>query len=316
MAKLFNLARMTTATAGTGTITLGSAVSGFLTFALAGVANGDVVDYAIKDGANSEIGTATYSTSGPSLTGRTVTKSTNSNAAINLSGTAEVFISPRAETLITAVKRQVFTASGTYTPSAGMLYCVIECVGGGGGGGSAAGTSAQSYGGGGGGSGSCSRLVAMAATIGASQIVTIGAGGNGGAAGSNNGSAGNDTSVGSLCIGKGGSPGNYGSSAQVGSAGAGGVAGTGDLAAVGGPGLPGLFSNSSNIVLASGAGGSSAFGGGARGVYVAGAATAGNNGGAYGGGGSGAQAHNTTGNAAGGNGAAGVVVVTEYCSVV
>lgn len=98
MAKLYNLARMTTATTGTGTITLGSAVSGYLTFAQAGVANADVVDYAIKDGSNSEIGTGTYTSSGTTLT-RTVTKSTNSNAAINLSGSAEVFISPRAETL-------------------------------------------------------------------------------------------------------------------------------------------------------------------------------------------------------------------------
>lgn len=98
MAKLFNLARMSTTTTGTGTITLGSAVSGYLTFALAGVANGDVVDYAIKDGSNSEHGTGTYTSSGTTLT-RTVTKSTNANAAISLSGTAEVFISPRAETL-------------------------------------------------------------------------------------------------------------------------------------------------------------------------------------------------------------------------
>ena len=98
MAKLFNLARMTTATVGTGTLTLGSAVSGYLTFAQAGVANADVVDYAIKDGSNSEHGTGTYTSSGTTLT-RTVTKSTNSNAAISLSGTAEVFISPRAETL-------------------------------------------------------------------------------------------------------------------------------------------------------------------------------------------------------------------------
>lgn len=100
MAKLYNLARMTSNTTGTGsTIALTTAVSGFLSFANAGVSNGDVIDYAIKDGANSEIGTATYSSAGPQLTGRTVTKSTNSNAAINLSGTAEAFISPRAETL-------------------------------------------------------------------------------------------------------------------------------------------------------------------------------------------------------------------------
>lgn len=98
MAKLYNLARMTTTTTGTGTITLGSAVAGYLTFAQAGVANGDVVDYAIKDGNDSEIGTGTYTSSGTTLT-RTVTKSTNSNAAINLSGAAEVFITPRAETL-------------------------------------------------------------------------------------------------------------------------------------------------------------------------------------------------------------------------
>lgn len=96
MGKLFNLARMTTATAGTGTITLGSAVSGYLTFALAGVANGDVVSYGIKDGTNSEVGTGTYTSSGTTLT-RTVTKSTNANAAISLSGSAEVFITARAE---------------------------------------------------------------------------------------------------------------------------------------------------------------------------------------------------------------------------
>jgi hypothetical protein len=91
MAKLYNLARMTTATTGTGTITLGSAVSGYLTFAGAGVANGETVTYAIKDGANSEIGEGVYTTSGATLT-RTVIKSTNSDTAINLSGAAEVFI--------------------------------------------------------------------------------------------------------------------------------------------------------------------------------------------------------------------------------
>lgn len=96
MAKLYNLARMSTATTGTGTITLGSAVSGYLTFALAGVANGEVVSYGIKDGSNSEVGTGTYTSSGTTLT-RTVTKSTNSDAAISLSGTAEVFITARKE---------------------------------------------------------------------------------------------------------------------------------------------------------------------------------------------------------------------------
>jgi hypothetical protein len=96
MAKLYNLARMTTATTGTGTIALGAAVSGYLTFALAGVANGDVVTYAIKDGANSEIGEGVYTASGTTLT-RSVLKSTNANAAVNLSGAAEVFITPSSK---------------------------------------------------------------------------------------------------------------------------------------------------------------------------------------------------------------------------
>lgn len=113
--KLFNLARMTTATTGTGTITLGSAVTGYLSFADAGISNGDVVSYAIKDGGNSEIGTGTYASSGTTLT-RTVTKSTNSNSAISLSGSAEVFITPRAEDLTPQGLggREVLTADRTY----------------------------------------------------------------------------------------------------------------------------------------------------------------------------------------------------------
>lgn len=90
---------MTTATTGTGAITLGSAVSGYLTFALAGVSDGDTVSYGIKDGSNSEVGTGVYTASGTTLT-RSVTKSTNSDAAISLSGTAEVFITPSASDLI------------------------------------------------------------------------------------------------------------------------------------------------------------------------------------------------------------------------
>lgn len=102
MSTLYNLARMTTATVGTGTITLGSAVAPWLTFALAGVANGDIVAYAIKDGvANSEIGFGTYTSAGTTLT-RTVTKSTNSNNAISLSGSAEVYIAERAEDIVTS----------------------------------------------------------------------------------------------------------------------------------------------------------------------------------------------------------------------
>jgi hypothetical protein len=93
---LHNLARVTTATTGTGTITLGAAVPGFLSFASAGVVNGEVVSYGIKDGNNSEVGTGTYTSAGTTLT-RTVLASTNAGAAISLSGLAEVFITVLAQ---------------------------------------------------------------------------------------------------------------------------------------------------------------------------------------------------------------------------
>jgi hypothetical protein len=115
MAKLYNLARMSTATSGTGTITLGSAVSGYLSFAGAGVANGEIVRYGIKDGSNSEVGYGTYTSAGTTLT-RTVKTSTNSNNAINLSGSAEVFITPLAEDFLHIVPPQGRLTLATGTP--------------------------------------------------------------------------------------------------------------------------------------------------------------------------------------------------------
>lgn len=97
MAKLFNRAKMTTATTGSGTVTLDSAANGFQSFADAGVSDSDVVQYVIEEGANFEIGTGTYSTSGTSLT-RTPTESSESDdSAITLAGTATVSITAIAD---------------------------------------------------------------------------------------------------------------------------------------------------------------------------------------------------------------------------
>lgn len=102
---------MTTATVGTGTLTLGSAVTKYQTFANAGVSNGDVVHYTIEDGNDWEIGKGTYTAAGTLLSRSLVQSSTG--ALLNLSGSAEVFISATAETVQTNVDITGGTISGT-----------------------------------------------------------------------------------------------------------------------------------------------------------------------------------------------------------
>jgi hypothetical protein len=217
--------------------------------------------------------------------------------------------------LVRTVKKQPFTSSGTYTPSTGMLFCIIECWGGGGGGGGASGAVSQFYIGAGGGTGGYSRLVATAAMIGASKTVTVGAAGNGGAPGTNNGSAGGDTSVGAICIAKGGSGGLFSSVAQVGTGGLGGVAGTGDIAAPGAPGQGGFYNGTNaNIIHTSGAGGNTVFGGGGVGQNAASTAVTGATATGYGSGGGGASVGNSATSAGGGGGFTGYVFIYEFCT--
>jgi hypothetical protein len=89
---------MTTASVGTGTVTLGSAVSKYQSFADAGINDGDTFDYVIEDGTAWEIGVGVYSSTGPTVTRSLIESSTG--ALINLSGNAEIFITIAAQSIL------------------------------------------------------------------------------------------------------------------------------------------------------------------------------------------------------------------------
>lgn len=249
----------------------------------------------------------------PALTGTpTAPTAANGTSSTQLATAAFATTSVTSQ----AIHVQTFTVSGTYTPSANLIYAVIECWGGGGGGGGTGNSAASTAaGGGGGGAGSYSRKIASAATLLPNKTVTIGAGGLGGGAGANNGTIGGDTSVGSLCIGKGGifGGGAAGNAGGTGAGGPGGVAGTGDFTGTGAPGTSVTNTGTTGAIIGS-VGGSTSIGGGALSVATFNGATQGTAATGPGGGGGGGISANNAAAAGGGNGGAGYVIITEFCS--
>jgi hypothetical protein len=252
---------------------------------------------------------------------------TATGAFQNVSGlgsTAQVLTSNGAATLPTwqassganafnSINIQTFTSSGTYTPTSGMMYCIVQCIGGGGAGGGVAATGAANYAvAGGGGAGEYSVGAFSAATIGASQTVTIGAGGTPGSAGANAGGTGGTTSLGALITSVGGVGGGGGAVQTLATfefGGAGGSGGTGGQVRIGGTaGFYGIGQQGTQLLIG-GSGGNSPLGGG-QGSFssnTTGPAASG-----YGAGGGGSSNGNSQSAKAGGGGGKGTIIITEY----
>ena len=77
----------TTATTGTGTLTLAGAVTGFQTFTSV-LSDGDTTYYGIFESATGafEVGLGTFTSSGTTLARTTILESSNSGSAVNLGG--------------------------------------------------------------------------------------------------------------------------------------------------------------------------------------------------------------------------------------
>tara|TARA_B110000879_G_scaffold185351_1_gene245636 strand:+ start:242 stop:1219 length:978 start_codon:yes stop_codon:yes gene_type:complete len=119
----------------------------------------------------------------PTFTGnpKSVTKATGDN---DTSIATTAFVKTAVDNSFTAntpPSVQVFTSSGTYTKTSGMVGAKVTIIGGGGGGGAAAYSSQQGYvgakGGGGGAAGGTVIKFYTAAQLSSSQSVTVGAGG-------------------------------------------------------------------------------------------------------------------------------------------
>jgi len=104
----------TTTTTGTGSVTLGGAVTGYQSFAVIGNTNTTFYCIADQGGANWEVGIGTYSTTGPTLARTTVLASSNSGSLVNFTaGTKTVFVTYPSEKSVNLDSSGNVSALGT-----------------------------------------------------------------------------------------------------------------------------------------------------------------------------------------------------------
>ncbi|HCD1227727.1 TPA: hypothetical protein JD824_RS06215 [Citrobacter freundii] len=215
---------------------------------------------------------------------------------------------------------KTFTASGTYTPSAGMKFIIAEVLGGGGGGGSNAATpSAGAAAGAGGASGAYA--ICRDTNRGPLPVV-IGAAGSGAGAAVNgaNGNPGGTSSIGSVSA-PGGNGGPAGTAFNVFPTGGNVASGSGSpsgniiVGTAGAPGSYGILYSDSNATGGGGANSIYGAGGAALTINAGGSGTAaGAHAQGHGAGGGGAVSVHAANAASspGGNGSPGIVIVWEY----
>lgn len=191
------------------------------------------------------------------------------------------FLAPTGGSGFSSVNIQTFTASGTYTPSANMVYCIIEAVGGGGGG------RGQSGDGGDGGTTTVGSLITCTGGKGGIQSPSVG--GQGGTA------TGGDINL-TGAAGNGGQAGQSGGSSFFG--GAGSSSEGGGINAAANTGSGGGSYPDSNVAQGGGAGGYARLFADAATIGASQAITIG--------------AGGAGGSVNGGAGAAGLVIVTEF----
>ncbi len=255
------------------------------------------------DGTHGDITPTSVASSGPvSGTGFTVTGQTT-----GLLGATHNYTYVSPDIFIDGVDQNNGDNTVDWTKPANLKFIEVEVVGGGGGSGGA--DNQDSTGGGGGGGGYSYKRIA-AGDLGATEVVTVGAGGTAGAGdGSGSGGTGGTSSFGAHATATGG-VGGVGNSAGAGGSGGGGTGGAGTSGNINLSGSDGGYgiSAGSNILRRGGQGGSSKWAGATTQNQSGADGVAGKT---YGGGAAGATA-NSTANRAGAVGGAGIVIVKEY----